>query len=182
MNAQMEGNMSKTYSIKQISNLLCYSIEDICNLYVNRKLHPQTVRKWIKNGLPVIDNHKPVLVHGSDLKYFLGKINDKHHFELNFDKFYCFSCKEPHVPYNRTIYIEHKQKCILAKAICSKNKKVMNKSFKLSDLSALQKNFTIEPLSRLYDSLNSTLKTKIDCNNKNQKNESGIKQGEFNYE
>lgn len=43
--------MAKSYNISIISASLCYTIEDICNLYQNKKLHAQTIRKWFKQGL-----------------------------------------------------------------------------------------------------------------------------------
>ena len=174
--------MGKTYNISRVSNLLCYTIDDICNLYKNRKLHPQTIRKWINNGLVVIDNHKPLLIHGSNLKQFLGKLNEDHQLEVDFNEFYCFSCKDAHIPLNRTIYVEQRQKYVWAKALCPKTKKIMNKSFKLIDFPKLKKIFKIEPLMRLYDSLNAPLETQIGCNDLDQKNESHKLQGEFDYE
>lgn len=174
--------MSKTYNISRISNLLCYTIDDICNLYINRKLHPQTVRKWIKNGLVGIDNHKPSLIHGSNLKQFLGKLNNSNRFEIDFTEFYCLSCKEAHIPLNKTIYVDHKQQYIWAKALCPKTKKVINKCFKLTDFPALKKFFKIEPLLRLYDSINAPLETQIENNDLKHENESVNLQGELEYE
>ena len=174
--------MSKTYNISRISSLLCYTIDDICNLYASRKLHPQTVRKWLKKGLATIDNHKPSLIHGINLKQFLSKINDDNQLEIDFEEFYCFACKEAHIPLSRIIYVENKQQYIWAKALCPKTKKVMNKCYKLADFPKLKKFFRVEPIKRLYDSLNTPLETQIKSNDLSHKNESYNIQGEFDYE
>ena len=50
-------------------------------------MHPQTVRKWIKIGLGMIDFKKPSLIHGSDLKKFLKKHNEKLKKYLDFEEF-----------------------------------------------------------------------------------------------
>lgn len=174
--------MSKIYNLNIISSLLSYTIEDVCILYSKRKLHPQTVRKWIKNGLQLVDHYKPALLHGSNLKDFLGKLNDNSLINLNFDEFYCFSCKEAHIPLHREIYIDCSGQFIKATGVCPKTKKIMKKSYKLADYPELKKFFNLVEKSRLYDSLNTGLETQIEDNKENQKTESEIKQGEFNYE
>lgn len=173
--------MAKAYNISRISYLFCYGIEDICNLFKARKLHPQTVRTWFKNGLKAIDDKKPSLVYGYELKRFLGKLNDDHKLELAFDEFYCFSCKQPCKPYKGLVYIEQTDNLLKAKAICPKTKKIINRNYKLTDYPELKKNFNLTEMSRLYDSLNPPLKTQISDNGKTGLNES-INQGEFNYD
>ena len=92
--------MSKLYNIKKISGFLSYTVEDICNMY---SMHPQTVRKWMKIGLKTIDSKKPSLIHGSDLKKFLEKHNEKLKKHLGFEEFFCVTCKEAHIPFIRRI-------------------------------------------------------------------------------
>ena len=174
--------MSKIYNTSKISNLSCYTIDDVCILYAKKKLHSQTVRKWLKKGLVVIDSHKPTLIHGIDLRQFLSDINKENRRKVEFEEFFCFACKEAHIPLNRTIYVDYKQQYIKAKALCPKTKKIMNKSFSISDFSALKNFFKVEPLLRLYDSLNTPLETQIGCKTAKQENESTCMQGEFNYE
>ena len=45
-----------------------YTVEEIASLY---GLHRNTVREWIKRGLPVCDDRRPQLVLGRDLAKFL---------------------------------------------------------------------------------------------------------------
>lgn len=138
--------MSKLYNISRISRLLSYDIEDICDLYSNNRLHPQTVRKWIKQGLVTIDSGRPVLIHGSDLIVFLKRINEKHHTNLQFDEFYCVTCKEAHIHLHKTVYLEQREHFIRAKGLCPKTKKMMNKSYKMTDYPELKKNFNLESI------------------------------------
>ena len=46
-----------------------YTVEEIACLF---GIHKNTVRSWIKMGLPVTDNCRPQLILGSELAAFLG--------------------------------------------------------------------------------------------------------------
>lgn len=173
--------MAKAYNLGIISGILCYTIEDVCDLYNKKKLHSQTVRKWFKQGLKRIDVKNPPLVFGNDLKEFLGNLNNRRKIELDFEEFYCLSCKESHKPYKNEVYIEQNQQFIRAKAVCPRTKNAMVKSYKLSDYQVLKSKFNLVDLLRLSDSLNSTLKThKLSMAEKGL-NES-VKQEVFNYD
>ena len=163
--------MSRVYNISKISRLLSYTIDDICNLYSNRHLHPQTVGKWIKKGLNPIDSCKPVLIHGVDLRHFLQKSNELHKHHLDFEEFFCMTCKEAHIPLYRRIRIEHKVSRINAKDLCPRTRKIINRCYKLSDYSELRKIFILAETERLYDSNVPLLSTQIDHNAQNQKDE-----------
>ena len=171
--------MIKTYKLQPISSLLSYSIEDICNMY---SMHPQTVRKWIKIGLRTIDSKKPSLIHGSDLRKFLKKHNEKLKEHLDFEEFFCVTCKEAHIPLSRKVYLEQNHQFIRSKGVCPITKKIMNRSYKLSDYSRLKKAFSLEEMARLYDSSNSSLHTKINEENQKQGNEPEFNEGELCYE
>lgn len=95
-------------------------------------MHPQTVRKWIKIGLGTIDSKKPSLIHGSDLKKFLKKHNEKLKKHLDFEEFFCVTCKEAHIPLFRKVYLEQNHQFIKAKGICPITRKIMNRSYKLA--------------------------------------------------
>ena len=171
--------MSKLYNINRISGFLSYTVEDISNMY---SMHPQTVRKWIKIGLKTIDSRKPSLIHGSELKEFLKKQNEKNKKHLDFKEFFCCACKEAHIPLFRKVYLEQNHQFIKAKGVCPITKKIMNRSYKLADYSQLKKVFSVEEMARLYDSSNSSLHTKINEENQKQGNEPEFNEGELCYE
>jgi DNA-binding transcriptional MerR regulator len=45
-----------------------YTVEEVAYLY---SVHKNTVRSWIKGGLIVITDKKPLLILGSELKVYL---------------------------------------------------------------------------------------------------------------
>ena len=172
--------MAKAYQINRISHFLCYTIEDVCNLYKSQRLHPQTVRKWIKDGLKTIDNRTPQLIRGSDLKRFLGNLNNSRKLDMAFEEFYCLHCKQVHKPYKNTIAVEQNGPFIKAKALCPSTQKIMNKSYKLTDYPELKKFFHPTDAMGLYDSLNPASNTH-NLNNPTKGQNESLKQGEFDY-
>ena len=46
-----------------------YTVEEIARLNV----HKNTIRGWIRGGLPTIDARRPTLITGSDLRRFLSQ-------------------------------------------------------------------------------------------------------------
>ena len=61
-------------------------------------VHKNTVREWIKQDLPTIDNRRPTLILGSDLRYFLQSRREKKKRKCSPGTIYCVRCKEPKTP------------------------------------------------------------------------------------
>ena len=72
-----------------------YTVEEIANLY---SVHKNTVRQWIKQGLPIIDNLRPILVLGRQLAAFLCKKRQKNTRTCKPGEIYCLKCREPRTP------------------------------------------------------------------------------------
>jgi Helix-turn-helix domain len=57
----------------------------------------ESVRRWRKAGLPFLDDQKPVLIMGQDLKAFSkSRVKPKQKCKLH--ECYCFRCKAPREP------------------------------------------------------------------------------------
>ena len=69
----------RLYPHKRVRYWYAYDIDDICTLFSEFSLHPQTVRKWINDGLKTIDKCKPSLVYGNDLIAYLNFCKCKRH-------------------------------------------------------------------------------------------------------
>ncbi len=72
-----------------------YTVEDIAILY---DIHKNTVRNWIKKGLPTIDDKRPMLILGYDLSAFLQARRVKNKCTCKPGEIYCVRCRTPKSP------------------------------------------------------------------------------------
>lgn len=72
-----------------------YTVEEIARLY---DVHRNTVREWIKRGLPTTDSRRPMLVLGRDLVDFLRAKRMKNKRTCLPGEIYCVRCRVPRSP------------------------------------------------------------------------------------
>lgn len=73
-----------------------YTVEEVAELYA---LHPNTVRQWIKrDGLPVCDDQRPLLILGSELAAFLARKRTANKRACQPGELYCLRCRTPQRP------------------------------------------------------------------------------------
>ena len=72
-----------------------YSVEDIAHLY---GVHKNTVRHWVKAGLPVLDDQRPMLFAGQELATFLQVRKNKNKRTCQPGELYCVRCRAPKKP------------------------------------------------------------------------------------
>lgn len=70
-----------------------YEFAEVVDLY---QVHPNTVRNWIKQGLPHIRNGKKRLFRGEDLNTFHGKGRERRKFSCRPGELFCVRCKQRH--------------------------------------------------------------------------------------
>ena len=61
-------------------------------------MHKNTVRGWIRGGLPTIDARRPTLITGSDLRRFLEAKSKKRKQPCAPREIYCVRCRAPKAP------------------------------------------------------------------------------------
>ena len=61
-------------------------------------MHKNTVRQWIKQGLPTIDDRRPSLVQGRVLAQFLEARRKRNRQPCGPGEIYCVRCRVPRVP------------------------------------------------------------------------------------
>jgi hypothetical protein len=137
--------MSKKYNPNLISTKRSYTINQLCQVYAARKLHKQTVRKWLKKGsLKYIPNSKK-LIHGSEIKTFLENKNRSENPDIKYEHFKCFKCKGVSIPSDQNISISLRENGTLkAVGVCGLCGWKVNKIYKGGDLEKLEQFFTVK--------------------------------------
>lgn len=72
-----------------------YTVEEVAQLY---RVHRNTVRQWIKQGLSVCDDRRPVLILGSELAAFLTLKRSRNKQPCKNGEIYCVRCRAPQSP------------------------------------------------------------------------------------
>jgi hypothetical protein len=72
-----------------------YTVEEIAHLF---DIHKNTVRAWLKAGLPALDERRPKLIHGQDLITFLQARRAKNKRTCQPGEMYCLRCRAPKLP------------------------------------------------------------------------------------
>ncbi len=119
-----------------------YSVDEISRL-LNR--HKNTVREWIKRGLPTIDNQKPMLVLGSDLKDWLAQRQKSAKQPCGPGELYCLRCRVPKRPaLDMVDYIPKNDQSGCLKAFCETCERPINRNARLSDLPLIMPGIEIQ--------------------------------------
>ena len=109
-----------------------YTVEDVADLF---DVHKNTVRAWIKAGLPTCGAKRPVLILGIDLANFLRARRTKNKRPCKPGEFYCFRCRVPKSPAEGMTDLLHvTDKVGHLKALCPDCLCVMNRRVSMSKL------------------------------------------------
>ena len=72
-----------------------YTVDEVARLF---GLHKNSVRQWIKKGLPMIGGKRPILIHGRDLRSFLEARRQRRKRTCLPGQIYCIRCRAPKHP------------------------------------------------------------------------------------
>lgn len=72
-----------------------YSVEEAAKLL---RVHKNTVREWIRRGLPTVDQRRPVLILGWELAAFLDQRRRVNKRPCQPGQIYCVRCRCPQSP------------------------------------------------------------------------------------
>lgn len=72
-----------------------YAVEEVAALF---GIHRNTVREWVKRGLPTIDDRRPMLIFGHDLVTFVRARRAKNKRSCKPGEIYCVRCRAPKAP------------------------------------------------------------------------------------
>ena len=72
-----------------------YTIEEIARVL---RIHKQTVRRWEKAGLSAIDDGRPRLILGTEIRRFLSERRRQARRPSPPGHMFCFRCRSPKIP------------------------------------------------------------------------------------
>jgi hypothetical protein len=72
-----------------------YTVEEIASLF---RIHKNTARAWVKDGLPTCDGKRPVLILGRDLALYLKARRTKNKRPCQPGEIYCVRCRAVKAP------------------------------------------------------------------------------------
>jgi len=118
-----------------------YTVEEAAILF---GVHKNTVRTWLKNGLNVCDDKKPMLILGSDLREFIRNKKIKNKQKCKPWEFYCMRCRKPQAAAGDMAEYEPTTATTgRLMALCPACESIMNKYYSLAKLEALNEKLDI---------------------------------------
>ena len=119
-----------------------YSVEDVARVL---SVHKQSVRNWIKGGLPIVDRTRPVLMHGHELRAFLEGKRKAARRPCSPGTIYCFKCRQPRAP--AIGMVEYTPKNATTgdlSALCGTCSTIMHRAARLASLAAIMPNLNVQ--------------------------------------
>ena len=110
-------------------------------------MHKQTIQSWLKQGLPVIDNKRPYLILGSELKYFITERQKNRKMKCADNELFCCKCRTPRVSIDNIVSIKiQNQRQANIQGICFLCGSLMNKRTTVTRIPQIEKIFNIESI------------------------------------
>jgi DNA-binding XRE family transcriptional regulator len=135
-----------------------YAVEEAARLL---GAHKNTIRAWVKGGLPTCDRKRPTLILGRDLAAFLKDRRTRRKQPCQLDEIYCVRCRAPKTPAaNMVEYKPVTEKIGNLTAICPDCYSIMNRRVSVAKLGSVQGKMGVtfpQALPRLSESYERTV-------------------------
>jgi hypothetical protein len=118
-----------------------YSVDEVAHLF---DVHRNTVREWVKRGLPTSDGKRPMLILGRDLVTFLTARRARNKRTCMPGEIYCVRCRAARAPAGQMVdYVPVTAKLGNLLAICSTCETMMYRRVSLAKLESVRGNLDI---------------------------------------
>lgn len=139
-----------------------YTVEEIASLFGT---HKNTVRAWVKGGLPTCDDKRPTLILGTDLAAFLQTRRAKNKQTCQPGEIYCVRCRAPKFPAgDMADYQPVAEKFGNLTAICPDCNSIMNRRVSMAKLGQVRGKMDIafrQGLQRVNESTQLTVNSDL---------------------
>jgi hypothetical protein len=134
----------RTYNPRRVRAGQPYTVQDVADIY---ELHKNAVLRWIKDGLRLIDQRKPYMIHGGDLVEYLTKKQSGRKHKCKPDEFFCFKCRVPRKAWGNVadIQIKNERKLSLS-GLCAVCNTIVHRAGSVKKLPEYQKIFLIQTM------------------------------------
>jgi Helix-turn-helix domain len=152
----------RRYPVNLIKLSDSYDPAEVAKLF---GIHRNTVRHWLKEGLVPIDDRRPILVNGAELRAFISGRQKARKQKCAPGEFFCFRCRAPQKPWGGMAdFSSLNDKIAKAVAFCSVCETQMHRTIRSADLSKFvaQLNPQTLPSARLTDRPDPNLNCQIE--------------------
>jgi hypothetical protein len=140
-----KNRLRRRYPTHRIKQLVTYDVHEIAKLF---GIHRGTVRQWFKGGLKPIDEGRPIIVHGADLKAFIAQRQKARRRKCALDEFYCFKCRAPRKAWGGIADADaYTDKIVTLTGLCCVCGTSMNKTARQADLLKIGALIEIQPMA-----------------------------------
>jgi hypothetical protein len=121
---------------RRVKSHRSYSVEEIAILLTT---HKNTVRAWVKGGLPISDDKRPMLILGCELAAFLQERRARNKKTCKPGEIYCVRCRSPKCPAgDMADYAPITEKLGNLKAICPDCHCIINRRVSIAKLAQVR--------------------------------------------
>ena len=118
-----------------------YTVEEVANVF---SVHKNTVRLWVKDGLAINDDKRPMLILGSELKHYLQAKRKSNKRKCQLFEIYCVRCRAPKIPAENMVDYEPINDCLgRLIGICPSCDGIINKYFNIARLEQIKEKLDI---------------------------------------
>ena len=129
-----------------------YSVEEVARTL---GVHKNSVRGWINDGLPTIDQSRPMLILGHELRAYLESKRKLAKRPCPPGTLYCFKCRRPRAPALGMVEATHQNATTgNLTALCEGCGTMMHRRARLDVIGAIMPNLNVqirEAGSRIYE-------------------------------
>lgn len=137
-----------------------YTVEEVACLYGT---HRNTVRNWIKQGLAINDDKRPILILGRALVAFLHIRREKNKKTCQLSEIYCVKCRIPKAPAGDMVEYQAQTEMLgNLIAICPDCNSIMNRRVSFSKLAQFCGHMTIT-MPHALQHINESNQPSVNC-------------------